>query len=675
MDKKFNFLMAIHFHQPSDNFGFVFEEISDRCYEPFLYAIQDFPSIKFNLHYSGGLLEWFRDNRPNVFEIINRLVENQQVELIGGGFYEPILSAVHPNDAAGQIDMMKGFLKSNFKADSNGAWLAERIWEPHLPELLADSKIKYTIIDDQHLLYAGCDNSQLYGHYITEHNSKTVSIIPSDKFLRYAVPFKSPQDTIDYFNQVIKEHGRYTVCYGDDGEKFGAWPDTYEDVYEKGWLKKFMQLLEKNSSWIKTWRISDYLRENPSNGLIYIPNVSYEEMNEWSLPFEAGSALVSLKQYLKKNKILRKYNIFLRTGIWKNFLIKYPEINHIHKRVLFVSKRLSAAEEKIAGIENPEVKRAHIERVARSKRELYKAECNCVYWHGVFGGLYFYHLRAALYKHIIESENILDALEQKDIPRIEIDEVDFDCDGEQEFIVTTAKNTIIIDKAEGAVITEWSLKNKPLNIVNTIARRKELYHKDIKTKLYYDNNRRSMFLDHFFKESITLKSLSQGRYSERGDFINANYQREVTEIADTVQVYREGTVDGRQILLRKIFSFGKEKETVKVSYLIQNLSPQQAKFFFGPELNFSITNDDKENDLLNVESVMFHDRIENIRVDIDFSIPTYKFFRYPVYTVSRSQKGPETNYQASCMVPVFKLIIDKGDSAQIDINVSVKSAS
>jgi len=675
MDKKFNFLMAVHFHQPVDNFGFVFEEISDKCYEPFLYTIQDFPSVKFNLHYSGGLLEWFRDNRPNVLEILKRLVENKQVEIIGGGFYEPILSAVHPHDASGQIDMMSGFLKANFKADLEGAWLAERIWEPHLPEILADSNIRYTIIDDQHLVYAGCKESQLYGHYITEHNSKTISVIPSDKFLRYTIPFKPPQDTLNYFKQTIKDYGKYTACYGDDGEKFGAWPNTYKNVYEKGWLKKFLQLLDKNSSWVTTWRISDYLKENASNGLIYIPSVSYEEMNEWSLPFEAGEALVSLKRHLKKNNILRKYNIFLRTGIWKNFLIKYPEINHIHKRVLLVSSRLAAIEEKLMLMEDSDNKRTAVENLIRAKKELYKAECNCVYWHGVFGGVYLYHLRAALYKHLIESENMLDALEQKAAPRIEIYEVDFDCDGEQEFIVDTAKNTIIIERGEGAVITEWSLKSKPLNVLNTLARRKELYHKDIKKKLYYDNYRRSLLVDHFFKENITLKTLKQNQYVECGDFSGACYQVEAKQSIDSIEMYREGIVDGQKIMLRKVFTFGKEKETVKVSYLFQNLSPKPIKLFFGPELNFAVTQDDRENNLLSVESVKFHDSIEDIRVDIGFSKPSYKFFRYPVYTVSQSQKGLETNYQASCIVPVFKLVIEKNSSAEIEISMSIKSAS
>ena len=37
----------------------------------------------------------------------------------------------------------------------------------------------------------------------------------------------------------------------DDGEKFGVWPDTHHQVYEKGWLDQFFTLLEQNADWLK----------------------------------------------------------------------------------------------------------------------------------------------------------------------------------------------------------------------------------------------------------------------------------------------------------------------------------------------------------------------------------------------------------------------------------------
>src|SRR6202022_685895 len=39
-----------------------------------------------------------------------------------------------------------------------------------------------------------------------------------------------------------------------------------------------------------------------------------------------------------------------------------------------------------------------------ARRELYRAQCNCAYWHGLFGGLYLNYLRDAVYHHLIEAE-------------------------------------------------------------------------------------------------------------------------------------------------------------------------------------------------------------------------------------------------------------------------------
>ena len=366
MSKPFNFLMAIHFHQPVDNFGFVLERICNECYEPFIYAIEEFPDIKFNLHYSGFLLEWFKEYRPNIIDAITRLIQKGQVEIIGGGFYEPIISAISADDARGQINMMSKFLKDNFQQTPEGAWLAERVWESCVPEILSDAGIKYTIIDDQHLAQAGYAQSQLYGHYITEHNMKTLMVIPSDKFLRYTIPFKPLKNTLDYFKKIMQAYGRYTVCYGDDGEKFGAWPDTYKSVYGKGWLSKFLQALDKNSSWIKTHRISDYLKENTPDQRAYIPSISYYEMNKWSLSTESAQALDKFQQYLKKDNMLERYSTFLKAGIWNNFLVKYPEANHIHKRVYLASRRLSGMEQKFSREEDAKQCQSYQARLAEA---------------------------------------------------------------------------------------------------------------------------------------------------------------------------------------------------------------------------------------------------------------------------------------------------------------------
>ena len=42
--------------------------------------------------------------------------------------------------------------------------------------------------------------------------------------------------------------------------------------------------------------------------------------------------------------------------------------------------------------------------MCKYKEALYKAQCNDVLWHGVFGGIYLGNLRDNAYKYIIECE-------------------------------------------------------------------------------------------------------------------------------------------------------------------------------------------------------------------------------------------------------------------------------
>ena len=103
-------LLAIHNHQPDGNFGHVFEQAYADCYRPLIEAIGEFPSVKMTLHHTGPLLEWIERERPDYFDKLRALVSRGQVELLGGGFYEPMLAVLPEGDAREQIAMMSDYL-------------------------------------------------------------------------------------------------------------------------------------------------------------------------------------------------------------------------------------------------------------------------------------------------------------------------------------------------------------------------------------------------------------------------------------------------------------------------------------------------------------------------------------------------------------------------------------
>ena len=160
---KLHLVLLIHAHQPVGNFDGVLEKCYQHSYLPFLERLERHPSIRLGLHYSGPLLEWIEQSHAEYFELLRRLVAGGQVELIGGGFYEPILIAIPPEDQWEQLRRMADYLERWFGLRPKGAWLAERVWEPQLPAVMAEAGVDYTLVDDFHFLAGGFELQQLHG--------------------------------------------------------------------------------------------------------------------------------------------------------------------------------------------------------------------------------------------------------------------------------------------------------------------------------------------------------------------------------------------------------------------------------------------------------------------------------------------------------------------------------
>src|SRR5262249_35578955 len=160
----------LHSHQPLGNFDNVVEDAYRKAYLPFIDMLFGHPKIALNLHYSGSLLEWIEKHHPEYFEKLREMVARNQVELLGGGYYEPILISIPDRDKVAQLNKLSDYLEKHFGRRPRGIWLTERVWEPALPKALAEAGIHYTLTDDTHFLNAGLEPDALFGDYITESN-------------------------------------------------------------------------------------------------------------------------------------------------------------------------------------------------------------------------------------------------------------------------------------------------------------------------------------------------------------------------------------------------------------------------------------------------------------------------------------------------------------------------
>lgn len=694
MPDKMHFIMVLHSHQPIGNFDHVFAMATEKCYRPVMEILHEYPEFHVGLHFSGPLLGWLDKNDPELLELMGQMQKRGQAELLSGAFYEPILPAIPRRDAITQLKMQNRFLQNHFNVTPGGFWLAERIWEPSLPEVVVKAGLNYTIVDDTHFYYAGLSDNDMFGYHLTERGGHTLALFPTNKELRYTIPFKQPHKTVDFLRASFETHGSTCATYGDDSEKFGLWPKTYDLVIKRGWLKSFIESILKESQWLKPTTPGEFMASHLPKGRVYLPTSSYEEMLGWALPWQVARQFEDLREELEHDDSLQKYRRFLRGGLWENFLVKYRESNLMHKKMLFLSEQVSAA-------------------TPMAFDNVLQAQCNCSYWHGLFGGLYLSHIRHAVHSNLITAENYLQVREFAKDDHVKSTIIDFDLDGREEVLFSSKKYDFAVHPSYGGSISLLNLREPKFNIANTLTRRPEAYHNTIQESLkdarhangdekrlddnsvfsphdkimlkeeglenflLYDWYERSVFQDHVLPYHNSLEGFSRATFTEWGDFIDQPYQLLEHHPAGgqaSCRLERQGNVwspDGPwPLTVNKTYTMG-TGGWLQVDYNIKSENLNTPGFMWGVELNLTLLSDKDEKRFLliggkrvefkdsyispaMVESFALVNHADNFRVDFSLS-EQGTIWSWPVYTVSQSEAGLERTYQGTSLLLLWNL--------------------
>ncbi len=734
MSKKLAFSWILHQHQPVGNFPWVFAQVYEVCYVPLLDLLERHPGARVALHYSGPLLDWLLAEHPEYVERVAMLVSRGQVEMLTGGYYEPILPILPEFDQLGQIAKMTAAVRAHFGADPAGLWLTERVWEPSLPSVLARAGVKYTILDDTHFIASGIAPDALDGYYITEDQGMPVRLFPNPQTMRNAIPWKSVSAIESLFHHMAEQSmgAPRLAMLADDGEKFGSWPDTYDRLWRRGYMERLMAMLEANSDWLEMVHPSEYMQREAPLGRVYLPTASYAEMMEWALPAHRSARLHALRHELQlagEDEILS----YMQGGTWRSFAAKYPEANSFQKKMLRVHRKIRDA----AGLLGP-----HTTEIALD--QLWMGQCNCGYWHGLFGGLYLADIRSAIYQHLIRAETIADsALPSRD-PRVTV--TDFDCDGRDEVLVETAHMDVYVAPHDGGSIFEWDFKERPFNVVDTLARRPEAYHEllrggnvrvvpprdpmapsdptqdpearemrsdvegasihdivqakepGLERLLHYDPVRRTLLRERFFAAGTTLAEMRDLTYAELGDFSDARFEHRVEGVATDVLVmdlWRDGMVrqGAREIplRLRKSLAFTASAAEVQVSYTLHNTGTERLRARFGIEGNWGmlggggnpaawyVINGDKPAEAFALDSTgnathVHETRLVNRGAGVAVTMATgtpASLWRFPIETVSNSEAGFERSYQCSCTLLHWPIDLAAGDRWSVTLRLAI----
>jgi alpha-amylase len=715
--------LLFHSHQPVGNFPWVFQQVYEESYLPMLEALERHPTIRLALHYTGSLLDWLEDAHPEFIRRVVALVKRNQVEIVSGGYYEPILPVIPDRDKIAQIRRLSERIECDFAVKPTGMWLAERVWEPSLARSLTEAGIEWTILDDIHFKNVGLEDSDLYGYYATEDQSSVLKVYATSKTLRYTIPWRPVSETITALRALATTDGGRIIVMGDDGEKFGSWPETHKYCWGKdgrsGWVEEFFSALEHNKEWLHLTLLGEYASTHSALGRIYLPTSSYIEMSEWALPAQKSYLFGKLLHQLedeKRDDVLQ----FMRGGFWRNFLVRYPEGNNQHKKMLRVHERVY-----VAGATE-----------ASGIVHLWKAQANDTYWHGLFGGIYMTHVRSAIYHHLIKAENAADRVLYSTTPWQRYEIVDFERNTQEKLIIESDQQNLYIDPEHGGTLFEWDLRRSAHNMLSVMTRSQESYHPmlreyeqerrrkvaqallqrqrathdeeepgsphttirikepDLDQYLVVDRYRRASLVDHFLPPGLPMANFVQARYEEQGNFVDQRYETRIEQdekglsviMARDGQVRRAGALSPIHVHLTKSLFLSLGEEKLVIRYIIGNRSLARLQTFFACEWNVNLlggggnpqayyqvvgqqlenSHFDSAGEIADVYEFSIGNTWLGQEVNFALSEPA-ALWRFSIDAVTGSEAGFERTHQGSCFVLRWPLLLEAGQNWGVEI--------
>ncbi|MFQ5980337.1 MAG: alpha-amylase/4-alpha-glucanotransferase domain-containing protein [Candidatus Heimdallarchaeota archaeon] len=661
--------LVFHVHQPVGNFPWVFEDAFEKSYEPLLSALERHSDVSAGLHITGPVLDWLEIEQPAFLDRVRSLVKGGQVELLGGGYYEPILAVIPDRDKLAQIQLMTTRLQDLVAATPKGFWLAERAWEPHLPQSLAKGKLEYVLIDDNHIRACGIDESELLHVFATEDGGESIAVFPINKQIRYLTPWKPAVETFLYLSELISEDDPEQIVTSiDDAEKFGTWPagdrTTYDICYGSGyngfpWIDMWFGFLEQ-LSWVKSCTPGDFLSQFKPKRLVYLPTASYDKMDRWALPTPRRREVEGLVKDLKHgrifsvdiheqktdmNEIVRSH---LRGGFWRHFLIKYPESNRMHKRMMFARESLLAAED---------IPNSSPEHLKKAWIEIYKAQCNDVFWHGLFAGVYYQFLRRETYRHILQAEKLVEPLLNLEYPCL--GESSVEIPGQSEIIMENESIRVFIRPNDGCVVQEIDLKTKSENINCVLTRHEEAYHSS-EIDFQVDKWRKASFRNWILPVNFETNDLLASKIPDEYGIASGTYKMDSkTEKSATFRYNIKHKK--KHFSFTKKFSLDDEETGFTINYQISNENiPDNKSLSLALYTEICLIISDSL-DTLNLEktedSVIISDKQTGLAVEINCNKGTIAAIE-PIVTLLKSEGEWQPSYQGHSIflhIPLEKM--------------------
>jgi alpha-amylase len=636
-----------------------FERTYQNSYKPFLTILYKFPKVRAALHFSGNVMEWLEEEHPEFIMLLNELVKRKQVELIGGGYYSPILPIIPSRDRVGQIELLTTYLRKRFGKRPRGCWIPEGIWEPAVTSTIKSNGMEYFFLDDLYFYQAGMREQEVYRPYITDDQGKTTVVLPINFRFSENMFAGSPEEFAGriYRHAENPEHSLLSVMLS--GELFDVNKERREEFFgEGGWLERFFGELSRNMRSVQTVLPGRFVRTAESLEKAYLPSAF--------LPPEKSDEKKEKERWLEPRGYRLLYNLrnTQMPYYFRQNLTRYPEIANIYSKMMYVQLLVGQV-------------RRDKSRKKTAKEESWIGQCGSVFWPAFGGGIYDNESRKAVYAGLLNAEK---TTREKGIFSTSLNITDFNLDGEAEYLYQGQFINAYVQR-RGGCIFELDYVVNSWNYLDTMGRYEEEYHDRSPESTGFDTAPRNAFEDHFWSSEETLERAIASRAEERVDFRNASYrllkaEKERKELEFAVNASVDDR-DAEQLELRKSYDF--QKNSISVGYHLRNTGKNAVHGKFAVEINLSFPESarnrvlflidqngnkvevvDGKIDLDGVNELTIQDRMNRTMLTVSAD-ERGRFWSYPVYTRTKVYDQMCSIYQGSCFIFSWNCSLGAGE--------------
>ncbi|NLB17359.1 MAG: hypothetical protein GX825_01155, partial [Syntrophomonadaceae bacterium] len=660
---KTNVAFCPHFHQPHFQLYNIREEVFRNCYLPWLELLEemaDIPGFNINLHFSGPLLVWLAQEKEAYLGRLQALFAKQGIHLVGGLADEAFTQLSARTDdilyqVRGYANLTTRFLGVNAR-EWEGLHIVEREtgeWALYNMALAARAMgAKPLFYLDAETFFAGHFNypggpydycRQHFG-FNDAHSRTTISHLPPELLhfalrdeiggqeyfvlpvhtdFRYRLlkrqPFGAedrsivePRHYLFYLQEAAQQAQEAARRLGkdiapiivifEDAEKFGQW--SKDPQGDGAWLKEFFNLVINDPN-LKFCGLKSYLDENGFLDTYPVASSrSYPEWENWT----AGRGIrgvtfgdEKLRKLMCRQRDLERLVQSIDGALLQNQ--DHPGISPglLHDMVFDSPYRFKYMQE-ILSDRHPEDLARSYRVIQRIRNVAYQEDPRWASRHPSYGSGSYFDLQALAFMELAErlAQRFLARLNNSDVSYPEVSQFDWDKDGEDEILVKTAQQTVVIHVRRGQVIFQQAVADITWKYEELLD---YLEQNMLLPQSYPDVSKYSQALiftetdselkEEFYPEGARMEYCRNG-FAEvirdgngpimAGNRNSANWVLEKLEVIDpkvVISLQRSIELEGEEpIRIRKVFTI--EEAAVEVEWVVESLGHKE--IYLVPEL-------------------------------------------------------------------------------------------